>query len=56
MVVDYPRPSMPMYAQSANNAAYIQSLPTVPSLGNTVPSLSSLGKFSSAMDSYQDLM
>jgi hypothetical protein len=46
MVVDYPRPTMPMYAQNTNNAAYIQSLPLVPSLGNTVPSLSSLGNSS----------
>lgn len=44
MVVDYPRPSMPIYQQAAPSAAYIQSLPTVPSLGNTVPSLSSIGK------------
>lgn len=56
MVVDYPRPTMPMYAQNTNNAAYIQSLPLVPSLGNTVPSLSSLGKSSRQNESYQDLM
>jgi hypothetical protein len=44
MVVDYPRPAMPMYSQNnSNTSAYIQSLPTVPSLGNTIPSLSTLG-------------
>ncbi len=46
MVVDYPRPTVPMYTQTnSNGSSYIQSLPTIPSLGNTVPSLSNISKY-----------